>query len=207
MSSYQSSKTIKSLLNIGGPLQKMVDSLDGDLSGQVIQLTGGSSTGKSKIAFQIADYLLKNNERAVFLDLDSSFSHASETRLSGANQFVVESFENPTLQYSESKTAENVLKKTKEAGIRGDKILVLDYFQKVITSDPEDFLKKIKELIHDYNMIGIVVVTEKKAFKTDLAKYFHYHLKCSKAFSSNGRVEVSIIKNGHSLICRSFEIK
>jgi hypothetical protein len=85
--------------------------------------------------------------------------------------------------------------------------------------DKSDSLKKLKDFTKEANVLGIIIVNDSKnrkqirpeseiavSMSDIISEHCAYHIKTSKLLTLNGEIDVQVVKNNLSYVCKSFTI-
>jgi thymidine kinase len=212
MESDDSSSQIRKLLKIGSPTQKLIDSLDSPLFGNLMLLSGSSNSGKTEVALKLLENFTGKENKCSYFDLENSFDALTST-----NEFPDLKLDNVTRFPQRSERFYNlkdlsfIIKRNLKEN--SAKIFFIDYIQLVPNYDRIEDLKELKDFVKENNLLGIIILNESKDkdFQQNknnpfFSDFCQYHLRTSKKFSLNGNIDVSVVKNNFSMICNSFTL-
>ena len=147
------SKTVRGLLKLGSPVQKLIDSLHGQVLGNLLLISGGSNSGKSVIAVKLLEHFTSKNHICSYFDLENSQTIQGQG---------FPKLKNENLRYYNPKSIDlNTLisclkKEVTQAQV---KFFFIDYIQLVTDHDNVDILKKLKKFCSDQKLcLGFLLI-------------------------------------------------
>ncbi len=131
----ENSKTIRELLLIETPIQKVIFSLKSPLDGKLIKVVGGSNSGKSFVSLNLMKEFAKNNSCAYY-DLERNL------RKESINNIKIVHFSEELI--SNGRYSENIFDEIKKDILSGVKVLAIDYLQLIQAESLTSFLSKLR---------------------------------------------------------------
>lgn len=205
MESADSSKKIRELLKLGSPVQKLFDSLDGPLFGNLFLISGGSNSGKTLIGLKFLEHFTSKKNNCAYFDLENSFDYLIRDNkfpnLVLKNVIVCNRHENFNMAKILTRLKQNLIE-------GGSRVFFIDYIQLVEDYEDREKLKALKDFAKENNMLGFLLLNESKIRQQSplIPDFCNYQVRTSKDYSISGEIDVNVVKNNFSIICKRFTI-